>query len=139
MRRGLLTSTGLIVAAIALGCGGGAGGGETSLSVSTPDAKASLSVPTPDLVAACFKRKGVTAVYEKKERGVRFVNGLVGGANAVSAEFTGTKAKSEELLRRYEAEASPGLEAFEVLEGAAVGVINKREPASKQIVLDCFE
>ena len=96
-------------------------------------------MPTPDAVAACFRRKGVTSVYEKKERGVRFVNGLVGGANAVSAEFTGTKAKTEELLRRYEAEDLPSLEAFEVIEGAAVGVINKREPANKQIVLDCFE
>jgi hypothetical protein len=78
-------------------------------------------------------------VYRKEEEGVPFVNGLVRGADAVSAELTGDQAKTDELLERYEAEGSTSLEAFEVLEGAAVGVIAKEAPASKRIVLNCLE
>jgi hypothetical protein len=129
MKRGMLTSIGTVVATVAIGCGGGAvgdGGG---------------GVPPPSLgaIAACFRHEGVTAVYRKEEEGVPFVNGLVRGADAVSAELTGDKAKTDELLARYEAEDSPDLEAFEVLEGAAVGVIAKEAPASKRIVLNCLE
>lgn len=99
----------------------------------------SSPVPTPEEVAACFKREGAVSVYQRKDRGVRFVNGLVNGANAVSAEFTGDQAKTDEFLRRYEAEEPSELEAFEVLDGAAVGVINEREPANKRIVIGCLE
>lgn len=129
MKSGTLITTGIVVAVIAAGCGGGdAGGGD-----------ASVPLPSLGAIAACFRHEGVTAVYRKKEEGVPFVNGLVQGADVVSAELTGDKAKTEELLERYEAEQPSSLEAFEVLEGAAVGVINKKEPASKRIVLNCME
>lgn len=138
MRRGALISIGIVLAAIAVGCGGGSGGaGNTSADTGSGDA--GVRAPSLRAIAACFRREGVTAVYRKKEEGVPFVNGLVKGANAVSAELTGDKTKTEALLKRYEAEQPSSLEAFEVLKGAAVGVVAKREPANKRIILNCLE
>jgi hypothetical protein len=128
MKRGTLTSIGIAVAAIAVGCGGGNhGGGDARVPGSSPGA-----------IAACFRHEGATSVYRKKEEGVPFVNGLVRGAYAVSAELTGDKAKTEELLERYEARGSAKLEAFEALGGTAVAVIAKEKPATKRIVLNCL-
>ncbi|MGV1048634.1 MAG: hypothetical protein ACOYD4_08960 [Solirubrobacterales bacterium] len=146
MRRGALIIIGIVFAAIAVGCGGGdggsssgTGGGDAGAATGSRDAAVHVRAPSPRAIAACFRREGVTAVYRKQEEGVPFVNGLIRGANAVSAELTGSKARTKKLLERYEAEEPSSLEAFEVLEGTAVGVINEREPASKRIVLDCLE
>ena len=99
----------------------------------------SVQLPSPDAIAACFRRAGAMSVYKKKERGVPFVNGLIRGADTVSAELTRDKKSTEELMERYEAEAPSTLVAFEVLGGAAVGVISKDAPGTKRIVLNCLE
>jgi hypothetical protein len=129
---GLCRLGGAVVAVFAVvlvvGCGGGA-----------DNPTASVQVPSPDAIAACFRREGATAVYEKKERGVPFVNGLIRGADSVSAELTGDKESTDELMQRYEAEDLPTLVAFEALDGAAVGVISRNAPATKRIVLNCLE
>ncbi len=129
MKKGALIGIAIVLAAIAVGCGGGGSDGQG----------AGVSLPAPGAIAACFRKEGAASVYQKKERGVPFVNGLLRGADAVSAELTGDREKTEELMERYEAEDSPSLVAFEVLDGAAVGVISKHAPASKRIVLNCLE
>lgn len=117
------------------GCGGSS---TDNMTVSVQPA-VSVRLPSPGAIAACFRRAGAVSVYKKKERGVPFVNGLIREADTVSAELTGDEEKTEELMKRYEAEASPSLVAFEVLDGAAVGVISKDAPGTKRIVLNCLE
>lgn len=147
MRKGALTtSTALALAVVVIGCGGGGDGsaatGASAETGATTESRAStetgVSLPAPKAIAACFERAGVVSVYRKKERGVPFVNGLVEGTYAVSAELTGSQAATDELLERYEAEKNSKLVAFEVLGGAAVGVINEEAPTSKRIVIKCF-
>lgn len=124
MNRGALIGIGIVAVVIAAGCGGG-------------DASTSLpTLPRPGVVAACFRHEGVSAVYQKKENGITRVDGLTTGAAAAMAFFTEDTAKTEKVLKTYD--ESP-FEAFEVLEGAAVGVINITAPANKQIVLKCLE
>jgi hypothetical protein len=122
-----------IVAALIAAFVGGCGGGGTSTSLPTP--------PAPKAVAACFREEGVMAVYQKQEKGVTFVNGLFEGSASVSVEFTEDQTKSGEFLESYEAEAEKGsgLVAFELLEGAAVGVYDKRRPANEQLIRNCAE
>lgn len=121
-----------LIAVAAAGCGDSGNGSSDSSSAALP------TLPSPSAVAACFQQEGVVSVYQKKEDGVPFVNGLLNGF-AVSAEFTGSKAKTERLLEKYEAEEGSELEGFEALEGAAVGVINENGPAGRQVVLNCLE
>jgi hypothetical protein len=130
IRAGTLTIVAVLIATVVVGCGGG---GDASAPLPTP--------PPPKAVASCFRHEGVTAVYEKEEKGVTFVNGLVEGSASVSAEFTEDKAKSEEFLESYEAEAKKGssLMAFELLDGAAVGVYDSKKPSNKQLIRACIE
>lgn len=120
----------VLTVTLVVGCG--SGGQEES------SAHGRVSVPTPGAVAACFRDAGATAVYQRKEQGVILVDGLVGANGIVSAELTGGREKSAEAIERLEAEAS-GLEAFEALEGAAVGVFSRGKPAGKRTVIGCLE
>lgn len=143
MKKAALAGVVLVLAVLACGCGGSGGGTDTTAGVSTGAATADSApakpLPAPDAIAACFRREGAVSVYQKKEHGVRFVNGLIEAAYAVSAELTGDQATTDEFLERYEAEEPSELEAFEVLDGAAVGVVNEKKPGNKKIVITCLE
>ncbi len=96
-------------------------------------------MPTAAVVSACFKDAGATSVYQRKEHGVILVDGLVGTNGIVSVELTGDQEKSEEMIDRLEAEDADGLQPFEALDGAVVGVFSKGKPAGKRIILGCLE
>lgn len=105
--------------------------------VSAPAPKA--SVPATKAVEACFKAAGATSVYHRKEDGVILVDGLVGTNGIVSVELTGGQAKSEEAIARLASGNVSGLQSFEALDGAVVGVYTKGKPAGKRFILRCLE
>jgi hypothetical protein len=121
----------VLTVTLVVGCGGG-GQEETS-------AHGKVGLPTSKAVAACFRAAGATAVYQRKEHGVILVDGLVGASGIVSIELTGDREKSAEAIERLETEEASTLEAFEALEGAAVGVFSRGKPAGKRTVFNCLE
>lgn len=119
MKGRLLIAVGVIVALFAIGCGGDSG----------------PSVPTSDEIAQCFKEEGAKPVSQGTEKGVPTVKGLLNGDEIIGVELTEDKAKTEkslEQLKKLEL-----LQAFEALEGEAVGIVT--EAKNKDLVLGCLE
>ena len=115
----------VLAVAFSVGCGG--------------SSQADVPVPTPAVVSACFKEAGATSVYQRKEHDVILVDGLIGANGIVSVELTGGQEKSEEMIERLETGDVAGLQPFEALEGAVVGVFSKGKPAGKRVILSCLE
>ena len=122
MKRAVLGAVGVLAAGFAIGCGGG-------------DSEEEASAPTPKEVIACFEEAGAKDPQQRTENGNQAVVAMLPGAEVIGAEFTGTEAKTEEALKRFE-KLKPLL-AFEAAEGQIVGVVY--EPKNEELVRDCLE
>jgi hypothetical protein len=108
-------------AALAVGCG---------------EEDSGAALPSSKEIAQCFEDEGATAVNEKTENEVPTTTALANGG-VIAAALTGDEEKSREAIEQFE--GLPGLEAFEALEGKAVGLVGEGEAANKRLVLHCLE
>ncbi|HUB98518.1 MAG TPA: hypothetical protein VMS11_01715 [Solirubrobacterales bacterium] len=145
----MLAVVAVALAVLAIGCGGGgettsaAGGGDTGKSTTVASGNGqttavAVKLPTDKAIESCFRKEGVTSVYNKKEHGARVVNGLVQGAGTVSIVVTGSPAKTKKILKTFEKEGLTTLKSLEPFEARALGFYSPRIPASKKALESCI-